>query len=219
MGAALKLHSPRVELKTVDVRRNGLHLRNGAPNELPRRLFTVEEYHRMGDAGILSQEERVELLDGEIFIMSPIGPMHSGHVDRVQNHFVRQLGDDAIVSGQNPVVTDKVSEPQPDIAILRPRADFYTTSHPMPRDILLIIEVSDSTLIRDRKKKLLIYARNGIREYWIINLLEGTLEVYRVPKKNGYLVKKVLTREDSIAPLAFPNKKIAVKDLILPATE
>lgn len=184
-----------------------------------RRLFTVEEYHRMGKAGILDEDERLELLDGEIIRMSPIGPRHASNVNQLTRFFIITLDGLAILSTQNPFIADSASEPQPDILLLKPRKDRYSESLPTAADVLLIVEVSDTTLHRDRSKKLAIYGRAGVPEYWIVNLLDDTLEVYRVPTVKGYGVKKVLTRKNSIAALAFPKKKIAVRDLLLPISK
>ena len=201
----------------------------GSPKRLPsiaddfesakRRLFTVEEYNRMGTAGILDEDERVELLDGEIIRMSPIGPRHVSNVNQLTRFFILTFDGLAIVSTQNPIVTDRTSEPQPDIVLLRQRKDRYSESLPTAADVLLIVEVSDTTLHRDRSKKLAIYGRAGVPEYWIVNLLDDTLEVYRVPTAKEYGIKKVLTRKNSIAALAFPKKKIAVRDLLLPISK
>ncbi len=120
----------------------------------PRR-FTLEEYHRMGEAGILDEDERVELIEGEIVEMSPIGPLHGSVVARLVSLLVRQLGDRAIVWPQNSLVLRAVvSQLQPDLALLRPRADYYRSANPEPRDVLLVIEVVDSSVDRDRRVKL-----------------------------------------------------------------
>lgn len=147
-------------------------------HQISRRRFTVSEYYRMADAGILHEDDRVELIDGEILEMSPIGSPHAGRVKRTATFLQRLLGDTVIVSVQDPIHISESTEPQPDIALLKPREDFYSDSHPTPEDILLLIEVADSSLEYDRNFKLSLYARVGIREVWILNLREDVLEVY-----------------------------------------
>ena len=132
--------------------------------ERPRRLFTVDEYHRMGEAGILGEDERVELIEGEIVQMSPIGPRHIGCVINATRLFITQLGDRAVVSPQNPVVIRPRSEPRPDLVLLRPRAVSYSRERPMSQDVLLAVEVADTTVRYDRLVKSRLYARAGIPE-------------------------------------------------------
>src|SRR5882762_3247032 len=117
---------------------------------VPRRRFTTDEYHRMGDAGVLSEDDRVELLDGEIVQMSPIGIPHASCVDRLNAFFTHRLRNRAVVRVQNPIVLDTHSEPQPDLTLLAPRRDFYSSAHPRPRDVLLAIEVMDASRSYDR---------------------------------------------------------------------
>jgi Uma2 family endonuclease len=126
--------------------------------EVPRRLFTVEEYHRMAEAGILGEDERVELIEGEIIQMAPIGPQHAGSVININRLFVTRLGDRAVVSPQNPVVIRPRSEPQPDLVLLRPRAVSYSRGLPASQDVLLVVEVADTTVRFDRLVKARLYA-------------------------------------------------------------
>ena len=135
--------------------------------EVPRRLFSVEEYHRMAEAGILREKERVELIEGEIVQMAPIGTQHFGCVINVNRLFVARLGDRAVVSPQGPVVIAPRSEPQPDLALLRPRAVPYSRALPTPEDVLLAVEVADTTVRFDRLVKSRLYARAGIAEFWL----------------------------------------------------
>jgi Uma2 family endonuclease len=176
-----------------------------------RRLISVSEYHRMGEAGILCEDDRVELLAGVIYEMSPIGSHHAGEINRLSHWFTQNVGDRAVVSVQNPVslLPYSESEPEPDLALLRPRSDFYTTSHPGPQDILLIIEVADTSLAYDRDVKLLLYAQAGIPEVFLFNLRGRCLEVSRNPGPDGYRETLVLGPGDQVSPLAFP-------DLVLP---
>lgn len=143
-----------------------------AVREQPRRLhrFTVEDYHAMVPAGILREDARVELIDGEIIEMPPIGSPHGGRVNRLSRLLVTAVQGRAVVSPQNPVVLGRHSEPQPDLALLRWRDDEYTDSNPGPADVLLLIEVSDTTLAYDRRVKVPLYARHGIPEVWLIDV-------------------------------------------------
>src|SRR5207247_3212709 len=145
---------------------------------LAHRRFTVDEYYRMAETGILAEDDRVELLDGEIVEMSPIGPRHAATVTRLDHLFNRLVGDRAIVRAQNPVRLDGYSEPEPDIALVTPRADFYRAEHPTPRDILLIVEVADTSLRYDRHTKLPGYARAGVPEAWLVDLTADRVERY-----------------------------------------
>ena len=151
-----------------------------------RHLISVDAFHRMGDAGILRPEDRVELIDGEIIDMSPIGALHAAIVARVATLFSQKLGAAAIVWCQNPLRLDDVSEPEPDIAILRPRADFYTTAHPGPDDVMLVIEVADTSLAYDLGVKVPLYARHGIPEAWVIDAATRRTRVFRRPAGGGY---------------------------------
>lgn len=154
--------------------------------ERRKRLFTVADYHRMAETGILGADERVELIEGEILQMSPIGSPHAACVDRFTRLLVRAAGDRAIVRVQNPVQLGDLSEPQPDLALLKPRPDFYAGAHPGPDDILLLVEVADSTLAYDRNRKLPLYARAGVPEVWIVDLDSRVIEAYRDPASQGY---------------------------------
>ncbi|HEX7185073.1 MAG TPA: Uma2 family endonuclease [Thermoanaerobaculia bacterium] len=180
-----------------------------------RRLFTRDEYYAMAEAGILKPADRVELIEGEIFRMTPIGKGHAGCVNHVNRLFTAPLADRAVVAVQNPVYLNNFSEPEPDIAVLRFRSDFYRGDHPTPDDVLLLIEVADSSLEHDRRRKIPLYARSGIPETWLVNLNDNVLEVYRAPSRDGYREVRRLRRGDRIAPLAFPDLVIPV-DAILP---
>ncbi len=166
--------------------------------QISKRLLTVSEYHKMAEAGILTEDDRVELIHGEIIEMSPIGSKHAGHVNRIMAFFMKQIGNLAIVSVQNPVVTGAYSEPEPDIAILRYRADFYEDSHPQPEDVFLIIEVADTSLDYDRDTKMKLYATAGIPEFWIINLEDEQIEVHKNPAQDKYLFQENIKRDGSL---------------------
>lgn len=181
---------------------------------LKRRRFTVDDYHRMAEVGILTEDERVELLDGEIVEMSPIGSDHAGHVKRLIALFTSRLGSRVVVSVQDPVVLSQHSEPQPDVTLLRPRADFYSREHPWPDDVLLLIEVADTSLETDRRIKVPLYARANLREVWIVDLIAERVEVYREPAAGAYRETRALARGQGIAPQAFPDLALAVDDLL-----
>jgi len=140
----------------------------------------------MADPGILTEDDRVELIEGEIVDMPPVGSLHAGNVNRLNNLFVGRLSGHAIVSVQNPIHLGLYSAPQPDIALLKPRADYYARAHPEPKDILLVVEVSDATLPYDGEVKLPLDARSSIPEVWIVNLVDHRLEVYWEPSPEGY---------------------------------
>lgn len=153
---------------------------------IPKPLFTVAEYYQMAEAGILAPEDRVELIEGEIIAMSPIGSRHAGCVNRLTQLFSEKVSGLAIVSVQNPIRLSDSTEPEPDLALLRPRADFYAQAHPQPADVLLVVEVADHSLAYDRAIKVPLYARAGIPETWVIDLDTETVFVYQQPGAPGY---------------------------------
>lgn len=170
-----------------------------------RRLFTIQDYARMHTSGILAEDDRVELLDGEILLMSPVGPLHSAIVNRLNRLLIQLSGNDAIVSIQNPVLLDDYSEPQPDIALLTPRDDYYDQALPHPDDILLIIEVADSSLGYDRSQKLPRYAAANIPEVWIIDVEQQRIEQYTQPLQGQYMHLTTILRGGSIQATLVPN--------------
>jgi Uma2 family endonuclease len=184
--------------------------------EVVRRLFTVGEYHRMVHAGILRESDRLELIDGEIIQMSPIGPWHWISVARATALLIKKLDERAVVSIQGPVRLDDWSEPQPDAAVFKPRKDFYAgkAGGPDPGDVLLIVEMADSSLSYDQNQKRSRYARSKLPEYWIVDLNHECLLVFRSPRGDGYETALTLQRGETIAPLAFPDVAIAVDDLL-----
>lgn len=185
--------------------------------EVIKKRFTVDEYHRMGEAGIFGPEERVELIDGEIIQMSPIGPRHAGRVNRANAALLRALGDRAVLSPQNPVQLSDWTEPQPDIVAFKPRSDFYEHKRPTPEDVLWLMEVSDTTLRFDLKVKLPYFAAAGIPEVWIQDVNAEVLHVFREPSGKEYATSMRLKRGDSISPLAFPDIRLSLDDLLGPA--
>lgn len=181
--------------------------------ELLRRLFTVEEYERMVQADILAIAERVELLNGEIVEMSPIGTRHAACVKRLNQLFSQLVGGRAIIGVQDPIRLSDRSQPQPDLALLQPRSDFYVTAHPQPPDILLIVEVADTSADYDRQVKIPLYANAGIIEVWLLDLVEQYLEVYRQPSANGYQHQQ-LHRNQQIFIQALPDLTISIDDIL-----
>ncbi len=171
-----------------------------------RHRLDVEAYHRMGEAGIFGENDRIELLDGELIDMAPIGQDHASIVNRLNRALVLSLLDRAIVSPQNSVRLDRLSEPQPDFAVLRPRDDFYAKGEPPgPADILLLVEVSDSSLRFDKTVKLPLYARAGIAELWIIDVKRGVVDVYRKPNGDSYGEQITQRPGDRIALALAPD--------------
>jgi len=183
-------------------------------SEVTRKLFTVDEYYRMAEAGILDPDARLELIEGEILEMSPVGTRHVACVNRANALFVKRFGDRAIVSVQNPLRLSNYTEPQPDIVVLKPRDDYYEEKRIVWEDALLVIEVSDTTIRRDRDLKLPLYAKAGVSELWIEDLRRNTLFVYRDPGPATYGQSLTLHRGDSISLLAFPDIAINVDELI-----
>ena len=179
-----------------------------------RRRFTVDDYHRMADAGILAEDDRVELVAGEIVQMSPIGDRHMSAVNRTNRVFSRIVGDRALVSVQNPVSLPPYDEPEPDIALLRPREDDYARGKPGAADILLVVEVADSSVTYDRQTKLRRYAAAGVPEAWLLDLPGDALEVHREPGPREYALIRRCYRGEQIAPQALPDLAVAVADLL-----
>jgi len=167
----------------------------------------------MGRVGILREDSRVELLEGELIDMSPIGSVHLSVVNTLTMIFARQVGDVAIVSTQNPVSLLPDSEPQPDIALLRPRQDRYRNALPVATDVLLIVEVSDTSIEYDRQVKLPLYAQHGIPEVWIIDLQAGCMEIYRDPNERGYRKLLQRNRGDIASPTLASAVSVALNEL------
>jgi Uma2 family endonuclease len=178
-----------------------------------RHRFTVEDWHQMIAAGLFRDDQRLELLEGEIFEMTPIGPPHTSVVDRLTRLCTSRLGSRAIVRIQGPVLAGPVSEPEPDVSLLRDRRDFYREQHPQPREVLLVIEVADTSLAYDRAK-LRIYAAAGMAEVWIVDLEGERVEIYRAPGAGGYADQRVLCRGDRTACQAFSEIFVAVDEIL-----
>lgn len=178
--------------------------------ELTRRKFTVAEYHLMGEAGVFSPGDRVELIRGEIIQMAAIGKRHATCVRRLIYRLRDLPKKQALIDVQDPVELPPDSEPQPDVVLLQFREDYYETAHPRSSDVLLLVEVSDSTIEYDREVKTPLYAQSGIREVWIVNLAEDCIEIYRQPTANGYQFAQKAHRGEMVSPLEFPEFEIDV---------
>ena len=184
------------------------------PVQVARRLFTVHEYYKMAQAGILHEDDRVELIEGEIVEMAPIGSRHAACVNRLNSTLSQSLGERAIVGVQNPIRLSEHSEPQPDLALLRAHPDFYSDAHPGPEDVLLVIEVADTTEDYDRGVKMPLYARSGILEAWLVDLAGGIIEVYRGPTPEGYQEVQRVQRGEGISVQAFPDVALAADEVL-----
>jgi hypothetical protein len=176
--------------------------------------FTVEEYYRMAETGVLRPGARVELLNGEIIDMSPIGPFHGGVAKRLNQIFTQLSRGRWVVAVQDPLRLGAHSEPQPDLMLLKPAADGYTAHHPGPEEVFLVVEIADTTLMQDRAVKLPAYGHAGVAEVWIANLLDATVEVYREPHFAGYSSKVILRAGDTASPEAFPDVTVDVAELL-----
>ena len=179
-----------------------------------RRRFTVDEYHRMGQVGILGEDDRVELLEGEIVEMAPIGSRHQATVDRLTDLFSRRVVDTASIRVQGPVRLAGDSEPEPDLTLLRRRTDFYASEHPGPGDVLHLVEVSDTSTEYDREVKLPLYASHGIAEVWLVGLETQIVEVYSVPTASGYEAFSQVMRGQGLNPQSFPALDLTVDDIL-----
>jgi Uma2 family endonuclease len=186
-------------------------------DSLPIRRFSVEEYHRIVEAGILGEDERVELIDGRILKMSPIGSQHAAYVSFL-NRKLRAIEETVIVRIQDPIILDDETEPQPDIAVVKFKANAYADSHPRSEDVLLLIEVADTSLEEDRLIKLPRYAASGVPEVWIFSLIENIVEVYHEPLIlangiPGYRRRMDFRPGEFLSPEAFPDLKIEIPEL------
>lgn len=180
--------------------------------QVTRRRFTVHEYHRMAEAGILHEDDRVELMDGEVVEMNPIGSRHANCVRKLNRILSGQVGDDVLMDVQNPIQLDEHREPQPDLAIIRARD--YKDSLPAPEDALIVIEVSDTTLAYDKGVKLPLYASFGISEAWIVDLAAEIVERHTEPSGNGYRLTARAGRGETISSAILPDLSVAVDSIL-----
>ena len=168
----------------------------------------------MAETGVLRPDARVELLNGEIIDMSPIGPFHGGLVNRLIRIYGKLSNGRWQASAQNPLRLDDHSEPEPDFMLLKPSPDDYTSRHPQPDEVFLLVEVADASLDYDLEEKLPAYGHAGVADVWIVNLRDQSLEVYREPHFTGYGSKTVVRAGDTVAPLAFPDAAVDVAELL-----
>jgi Uma2 family endonuclease len=183
---------------------------------LPRvRRFSVDEFEHMVRAGVFASDDRLELIEGEIVEMTPIGPPHGAVVDRLNALMSRHLMDRVIVRVQGPVgFVPLHSRPQPDLALLRPRADYYARRVPGARDIFLLVEVMDTSVEYDRRRKAPLYARAGVQELWLADIPAGVVDVLREPSGDGYRASRTHRRGESLTLLAFPDVTLRVDDVL-----
>jgi len=179
-----------------------------------RRLITVAEFDRMAEANVFRPEDRLELFEGEFVEMSPIGRRHAACVRRLTNLLARILGDQAVIDAQNPVVLGDLSQPQPDLAILAHRDDFYADRHPRPEDVHFLIEVAETSLGYDRDSKIPLYALYGIPEVWLVDLNGATIEVFRGPSPDGYLRATQHDGDAVVSPEALPQLELSVRTIL-----
>jgi Uma2 family endonuclease len=189
-------------------------LRGGQPVSVKHWAFTVDDYMRMLEAGILAEDDRIELIEGEIIEMSPIGDAHAACVIRLTMLFTRLVGLSALVSVQNPIRLGNYSEPQPDLALLKPRGDFYAQGKPTPADVLLVVEVADSSVQFDRNVKVPLYARALIPAVWLVDLNAGVIEIYSQPTGGTYQAVRTARRGDSLTIDSLPGLAIPVDDIL-----
>ncbi len=182
--------------------------------ERQRYRFTAEQYHQMGEAGVFRPGDRVELIDGEIIEKTRISDPHAGAVNAFTHYFVRRAYKAAVVSPQNPVRLAERSEPEPDIAILKYRADYYASRGPTPEDVLLLIEVADSSVAFDLRVKAPLYAYNNIPEYWLVDLGRQQVTVFRQPSADGYRSMQVYERGASLTLVSLPDVTITVDEIL-----
>jgi len=183
------------------------------PSIAPHKRFTVDEYELLGKVGILAEDERWELLDGEIVAMSPIGPTHAGLVERITESLYRAAIGRVSIRVQNPIRLLPRSEPEPDIVVSRARRDYYASAHPTAEDVYLVIEVSDSTLALDRGVKLPIYAEQGLAEVWIVDVKAEIVHVHTDPEGRGYRTVRSLGIGEVLVPTIIENVSIPVADI------
>ena len=180
---------------------------------LPRHRVTVDEYYRMSEVGLLAPDARTELIDGEVIDMAPIGSPHSGKLDRLNYLLLAVLGESARVRIQHPVRLDRHSEPQPDLAVVLPREDFYESRHPLPTDTLLIVEVSDSTLLLDLNVKVPLYARHQVPEVWVVDLEHNGIHFFRSPQNGVYIDATFTDKPAVVALTALPGVTVDLSEL------
>lgn len=175
--------------------------------------MTADEFQRMGVAGVFAPDARLELIDGEIIEMPPIGPPHSGRVNTLARLFVQRAGDRAVVSVQHPAIISDLSVPQPDLALLKARPDDYATSHPTSADVLLVVEVSDSSLRFDLERKIPLYSHCGIAEVWIVDVNNARVHLHRDPGVEGYGTNHAAGKGERVTCALLPQVWVDLEEL------
>lgn len=178
------------------------------------RSLSVQDYHRMVEVGILAADERVELIEGQLYTMAAKGTAHSAAITRIDRVLSQRLAGRALLRFQDPIQLSDFSEPEPDVAVVQADPLDYEEHHPTPAEIFWVIEVADSTLRRDLGLKVPVYGRSGIEEYWILDVQERWLYTFRKPEPGGYGAEQRLSEQDWIAPLAFPDCVIQVREFL-----
>ncbi len=225
--AALPVAAEAAEPITIEERKTAKPVLPVVPVEgVPLRRFTLDEYHELIKIGFFDEDERIELLEGFLVSMSPIKPPHAYAVDCLLQLFASLLSRGEIrLRVQSPIsIAETESEPEPDLVIAKDLGIAYARRHPHPSEILLVLEVADTTLVQDRARKGMVYARSAMAEYWILNLADESLEVYRDPHAPTagdavYQTKLTFHRGETVAPLAFPDFEVAVDDVLPPPAE
>jgi Uma2 family endonuclease len=190
-----------------------MHAMSAALDHPRKHLISAEEYLRMGEADVFAPDARLELIEGEIIEMAPIHPPHSGRVKKINELFVQRAGGRAIVSVQDPLIISGRSVPQPDLALLRARSDYYTKSHPVVADVFLVVEVADTTLRFDLRTKVPLYARCAIPEVWVLDVNEGAIHVFRELGDGAYRSAFVARVGERVACAALPEVVLEVAEL------
>jgi len=178
------------------------------------RLLSVQDYHRMVEAGVLVPDERVELISGQLYKMAAKGTAHSAAVTRIERVLKARFGNRVLLRFQDPIQLNDYSEPEPDVAVVKVDPLDYEDHHPTPQEVYLLIEVADSTLRRDRELKAPAYAQSGIQDYWILDVNQRQLYVFRSPTATGYTSEIVLSENDVISPLTFSDCQIAIREML-----
>ncbi|MCL5291838.1 MAG: Uma2 family endonuclease [Actinobacteria bacterium] len=174
----------------------------------------MDDYHRMAQAGILREDDRVELIDGEVVKMTPIGRRHASCVARLSELFFRQLGNSALLWVQNPIDLDEYTEPKPDLALVHRQPNYYNNGHPTPTDVYLLVEICDSSAEPDRRVKVPLYAQYGIPQVWLLDLEQQIITIYTEPMSDGYRTARVARRGEQVAPSAFPDRVLPVAEIL-----
>jgi Uma2 family endonuclease len=181
--------------------------------QIPRHRLTVDEYYRMAELGILAPDARVELIEGEIIDMTPQGSRHAAILSRLNERIVKAVGSSAIVRCQQPIRLGNRSEPEPDFAIVRSDPSYYARAHPVASDVLLLIEVSHTSVKYDRYVKAPLYARHGIVEVWVIDIEAARVLIFRVPRDGNYADASSVDRPDALTPVALPLVRIDLSEI------